>query len=182
MPLFYRDLRERALAETYHRYYRQLCAVAASVLDGDTALAQDAVQEAWLRLNAPGVRERIDTGDTSRLRGLLLVTVRNAARNLRRGKREQTLPEEGWAVFEEPSPGPAEQTEREAAMAALRRGLQALPAADHDVLLLQYVQGYSAAEIAAVLGISEGAVRQRAHRARQRLKMLLQQEGYDDEL
>lgn len=182
MPLFYRDLRERALAETYHRYYRQLCAVAASVLDGDTALAQDAVQEAWLRLNAPGVRERIDTGDTSRLRGLLLVTVRNAARNLRRGKREQTLPEEGWAVFEDSSPGPAEQTEQEAAVAALRRGLQALPAADHDVLLLQYVQGYSAAEIAAVLGISEGAVRQRAHRARQRLKMLLQQEGYDDEL
>lgn len=182
MPLFYRDLRERALAETYHRYYRQLCAVAASVLDGDTALAQDAVQEAWLRLNAPGVRERIDTGDTSRLRGLLLVTVRNAARNLRRGKREQTLPEEGWAVFEAPSPGPAEQTEREAAVAALRRGLQALTAADHDVLLLQYVQGYSAAEIAAVLGISEGAVRQRAHRARQRLKKLLQQEGYDDEL
>lgn len=182
MPLFYRDLRERALAETYHRYYRQLCAVAASVLDGDTALAQDAVQEAWLRLNAPGVRERIDTGDTSRLRGLLLVTVRNAARNLRRGKREQTLPEEGWAVFEDPSLGPAEQTEREAAVAALRRGLQALPAADHDVLLLQYVQGYSAAEIAAVLGISEGAVRQRTHRARQRLKKLLQQEVYDDEL
>ena len=60
--------------------------------------------------------------------------------------------------------------------------MQALPAADHDVLLLQYVQGYSAAEIAAVLGISEGAVRQRAHRARQRLKKLLQQEGYDDEL
>ena len=31
-------------------------------------------------------------------------------------------------------------------MAALRRGLQALPAADHDVLMLQYVQGLSAAD------------------------------------
>ena len=66
-------------------------------------------------------------------------------------------------------------------MAALRRGLQALPAADHDVLMLQYVQGLSAAECAAVLGISEGAVRQRAHRARNRLKQILQQEGLDDD-
>ena len=84
MPLFYRDLHLRALEAAYHRHYDQLCAVAAAVLGGDAALAQDAVQEAWLRLNAPGVRERIRTEDADRLRGLLLVTVRNAARNLRR--------------------------------------------------------------------------------------------------
>lgn len=82
MPLFYRDLHLRALEAAYHRHYDQLCAVAAAVLGGDAALAQDAVQEAWLRLNAPGVRERIRTDDTDRLRGLLLVTVRNAARTM----------------------------------------------------------------------------------------------------
>ena len=95
MPLFYRDLHLRALEAAYHRHYDQLCAVAAAVLGGDAALAQDAVQEAWLRLNAPGVRERIRTDDADRLRGLLLVTVRNAARNLRRAApaaRELTLP------------------------------------------------------------------------------------------
>ena len=182
MPLFDRDRREKTLARVYHQSYDRLCAVAAAVLGGDKALAQDAVQEAWLRLNAPGVRERIDLSDPDRLRGLLLVTVRNAARNLRRGSREQTLPEEGWALLPDPAPGPAEQAEQAAAVAALRRGLRALPAADHDVLLLQYVQGFSAAETAAVLGITEGAVRQRAHRARERLRKLLEQEGYDDEL
>lgn len=181
MPLFDRDRREKTLARVYHQNYDRLCGVAATVLGGDKALAQDAVQEAWLRLNAPGVRERIDLSDPDRLRGLLLVTVRNAARNLRRGSREQTLPEEGWALLPDPAPGPAEQTEQAAAVAALRRGLRALPAADHDVLLLQYVQGFSAAETAAVLGITEGAVRQRAHRARERLRKLLEQEGYDDE-
>lgn len=182
MPLFYRDLRERALAETYHRYYRQLCAVAASVLDGDTALAQDAVQEAWLRLNAPGVRERIDTGDTSRLRGLLLVTVRNAARNLRRGKREQILPEEGWAVFEDPSPGPAELRQSRPrnipahTVAAERRDRRQAAPASPGAAPPPPLPAPS------VRHISEGAVRQRANRARQRLKKLLQQEGYDDEL
>lgn len=180
MPLLDRDGREKTLTRVYHQYYHRLCAVAAAVLGGDRALAQDAVQEAWLRLNAPGVRERIDVSDPDRLRGLMLVTVRNAARNLRRGSREQTLPEEGWAVLPDPAPGPAEQTEQAAAVAALRRGLRALPAADHDVLLLQYVQGFSAAETATVLGISEWAVRQRAHRARKRLRKLLEQEGYDD--
>ena len=112
MPLFYRDLHLRALEAAYHRHYDQLCAVAAAVLGGDAALAQDAVQEAWLRLNAPGVRERIRTDDADRLRGLLLVTVRNAARNLRRAApaaRELTLPEEGWATLPDPAPGPAEQ-------------------------------------------------------------------------
>ncbi len=180
MPLFDRDRREKTLARVYHQSYDRLCAVAAAVLGGDRHLAQDAVQEAWLRLNAPGVRERMDISDPDRLRGLLLVTVRNAARNLRRGSREQTLPEEGWAVLPDPAPGPAEQTEQAAAVAALRRGLRALPAADHDVLLLQYACGCSAAQIAAVLGISEGAVRQRAHRARNRLRKLLEEEGYHE--
>ena len=46
MPLFYRDLHLRALEAAYHRHYDQLCAVAAAVLGGDAALAQDAVQEA----------------------------------------------------------------------------------------------------------------------------------------
>lgn len=170
---------EETLARVYHARYARLCAVAAAVLGGDKHLAQDAVQEAWLRLNAPRVLETLDPAP-DRLAGLLLVTVRNAARNLRRGSRELTLPEEGWAVLPDPAPGPAEQTEQAAAVAALRRGLRALPAVDHDVLLLQYAYGCSAAQIAALLGVSEGAVRQRAHRARKRLRQLLEEEGYHE--
>ena len=135
MPLFYSDLHLRALEAAYHRHYDQLCAVAAAVLGGEAALAQDAVQEAWLRLNAPGVRERIRTDDADRLRGLLLVTVRNAARNLRRAApaaRELTLPEEGWATLPDPAPGPAEQAEQADAVAALRRGLQKRGAAAEE--------------------------------------------------
>lgn len=67
--MFGRDAREQTLAWLYHRQYRRLCAVAAAVLGGDKALAQDAVQNAWLRLSAPGVRERIETEDETRLRG-----------------------------------------------------------------------------------------------------------------
>lgn len=178
--MFGRDAREQTLARLYHRQYSRLCAVAAGVLGGDKALAQDAVQNAWLRLSAPGVRERIETEDEPRLRGLLLVTVRNAARNLRRDSRELTLPEEGWAVLPDPAPGPAETAERAAAVAALQRGLQTLPAVDHDLLLLRYGYGFSAAETAALLGMTEGAVRQRAHRARARLRQWMEQEGYHD--
>lgn len=174
--MFGRDAREQTLARLYHRQYRRLCAVAAAVLGGDKALAQDAVQNAWLRLSAPGVRERIETEDETRLRGLLLVTVRNAARNLRRDIRELTLPEEGWAVLPDPAPGPAEAAERADAVAILQRGLQTLPAVDHDLLLLRYGYGFSAAETAALLGMTEGAVRQRAHRARKRLRQWMEQE------
>lgn len=108
------------------------------------------------------------------------MTVRNAARNLRRDSRELTLPEEGWAVLPDPAPGPAEAAERADAVAVLQRGLQTLPAVDHDLLLLRYGYGFSAAETAALLGMSEGAVRQRAHRARKRLRQWMEQEGYHE--
>ncbi len=95
MPLFDRDRREKTLARVYHQNYDRLCGVAAAVLGGDKALAQDAVQEAWLRLNAPGVRERIDLSDPDRLRGLLLVTVRQRAHRARERLRK-LLEQEGY--------------------------------------------------------------------------------------
>lgn len=181
MLLSYYDLHAHALEKIYEKYFDQLCAVAAAILGGDTDLAQDAVQEAWLRLNDPKVKKRIDTSNQKKLKGLLLVTVKNTARNMIRGRREQTLSDEGWATLHDPFPGPEEQTEHITLMKAMQNALRTLSADDRDVLMLQYVQDFSSAEIAVVLGVSETAVRQRSHRARKRLRKLLQQEGYNDE-
>lgn len=136
---------EDTLARVYHARYARLCAVAAAVLGGDRHLAQDAVQEAWLRLNAPGVREKLDP-DPDRLAGLLLVTVRNAARNLRRGSRELTLPEEGWAVLPDPAPGPTDLTPD-----ALKEGSRVTyPAADCYYVVDYF--GVDLEDVCAILG------------------------------
>jgi len=62
----------------------------------------------------------------------------------------------------------------------LARGLAALPEGQRVTLLLKDVYGLSVREIATELGIEEGAVKVRVHRARKRLKELLQ-DGNGDE-
>jgi RNA polymerase sigma-70 factor (ECF subfamily) len=55
----------------------------------------------------------------------------------------------------------------------VRRALAALPDRDREVLVLRYLEGLSTAEAAAVLGITEGAVKVRHVRAIERLRALL---------
>lgn len=53
----------------------------------------------------------------------------------------------------------------------------AAPEADRAVLYLFYYEGYTTGEIGALLGISQSAVTTRLQRARQKLKLTLEQEG-----
>jgi RNA polymerase sigma-70 factor, ECF subfamily len=57
----------------------------------------------------------------------------------------------------------------------LSRGLAALPEGQRVALLLKDVYGLSVREIAQELGIEEGAVKVRVHRARRKLKELLEE-------
>jgi RNA polymerase sigma-70 factor (ECF subfamily) len=70
--------------------------------------------------------------------------------------------------------GPSQHLQREEARQRVRRALARLPAADREVLALRHLEGLSVAEAAAVLGVSEGAVKTRDLRALQRLRALLQ--------
>ena len=58
----------------------------------------------------------------------------------------------------------------------LARGLALLPAGQRACLLLKDVYGLSVREIAQEVGIEEGAVKVRLHRARKRLKEMLEEE------
>jgi RNA polymerase sigma-70 factor (ECF subfamily) len=72
------------------------------------------------------------------------------------------------------SSGPSAGLRREERRALARRGLDRLPERDREVLVLRYLEQLSTAEAAAVLGISEGAVKLRLLRALQRLRELLE--------
>ena len=58
----------------------------------------------------------------------------------------------------------------------VRAALEALPERDRDVLVLRYLEDLSTADAAAVLGVSEGAVKMRLLRALQRLRDVLGEE------
>jgi RNA polymerase sigma-70 factor (ECF subfamily) len=72
-----------------------------------------------------------------------------------------------------PSTGLRRQERRERVRAALAR----LAERDREVLVLRHLEDLSTAEAAAVLGISEGAVKVRLLRAMQRLRDLLDEES-----
>ncbi|MFH1706327.1 MAG: RNA polymerase sigma factor, partial [Planctomycetota bacterium] len=85
-------------------------------------------------------------------------------------------PEEGGI----PEPAATERTAAPVPLAAaLERALQALPAAQREVFLLHAVEGFSHADAAAVLGITETNARVQYHRARTALRERLdrKQEG-----
>ena len=56
-----------------------------------------------------------------------------------------------------------------------------LPLKYRSVILLYYYEGYSYAETAWILGISEGAVKMRASRAREMLRIKLEKEEADED-
>src|SRR5262245_12846323 len=67
---------------------------------------------------------------------------------------------------------PSVKARREEAQARVRAALERLSASDREVLVLRHLEQLSVKEVAAVLGIREGAVSVRVLRALQRLRAL----------
>jgi RNA polymerase sigma-70 factor (ECF subfamily) len=72
-----------------------------------------------------------------------------------------------------PSGTPSNRVIREEMYARVRQALTALADAEREVLLMRYVEQLPVADIAAVLGISEAAVKMRHRRALDRMSRLL---------
>jgi RNA polymerase sigma-70 factor (ECF subfamily) len=76
--------------------------------------------------------------------------------------------------------GPSAAARRHEAQQRARAALAALPEQDREVLALRYLEQLSAREAAAVLGLTEAALKSRALRAMQRLRALLEGESHEE--
>jgi RNA polymerase sigma-70 factor, ECF subfamily len=79
--------------------------------------------------------------------------------------------------FRAPEPGPERLLEQHHLTAQVHRSLAALSEATRRAVVLHYLDGHSQAEIAALLGLSAGAVKTRLSRARERLRRELAPEA-----
>jgi RNA polymerase sigma-70 factor (ECF subfamily) len=154
-----------ALAELFHSYSAEVHRTAYFLtLSADDA--EDVVQDVFI-----GLPEALAafSGDGSFAGWLRAVTIRTTLMRLRAGRRR-----EATAI---------RATPREAAVAmqagidrlAIEAALAALPADLRTVFVLRVVEGYSHAEIATLLGIRKGTSEVRFHRARRRLRDLLEE-------
>jgi RNA polymerase sigma factor (sigma-70 family) len=150
-------------------YLDDVYAVAYRVL-GDRELAQDAAQDAFV--NALGALHRF-RGDASFRTWLLRIAV-NAARSLarRRTRRREVALAAAVAVpagGEDPASLAIAQTEGE----RVRGALQRLPEKQRLCVSLRVYRGLSYAEIAAIVGGTEGAARVNYHLGIKRLREVL---------
>jgi len=158
-----------ALDDAYHLHAPRCRAVARRTL-ADDALAQDAVQEAFLAL------WRHRSGLVVKDAGLgpwLVVVTRNAALNMARTGRRRSARETSRGPDEHLHEDPAEIAAARAQAAEVRLAIDGLPDEQRSVIRLAYFEGATLAEVAARTGAPLGTVKRRAQLALVRLARAL---------
>jgi len=138
-------------------------------LVGDRQEAEDVAQDAYVRVfrSVAGFR-----GEAQFETWLYRIVANAAMTRLRKRRRFGDLPRE---PSDEPARSGSSERPDDRALdrVTLERALRKLPDAMRTVVLLKDVYGLSCREIGKGLGVSEGAVKVRLHRARRRLKEAL---------
>ena len=161
-----------ALAELYDRYGRAAYGLALRILR-DPALAQDAVQDAFLAAwrTAAGFDPRRGTAST----WLMTLVHRRAVDVVRREDRRRADPLEDAPV----AAGDAtdEQVELREQRRKVQAALEVLTPAERESLELAYYGGLSQSEIAEKLGLPLGTVKSRMFSGLGRLRETLGESG-----
>ena len=151
----------------YESYEKKLFAVALRILENNEK-AEDAVQQAWLRIIQHW--ERVSCLEWDLAGGYAVTIVKNAAIDiLRQEKRVEPLP-----VTWDPPAREESQDEYQYLVSLI----QTLPDTYRRILELKYVEEYSNREIAKRLKMNEATVATRARRGKMMLRERLDKEGF----
>ena len=163
-----------AMDDLIRATYQDVYALSRRLL-GDPSDAADATQEVYVRVVRSVLGFR---GESTFGTWLHRVTVNVCMTALRaRGDIRARGQSAGWAEMDveiaDPAANPESRAETADLAARTARALGELPEDAREVVVLRDVQGLSTKEAASVLGISEGAVKVRLHRAHARLRELV---------
>ena len=154
---------EDDIAEVVNRYSAVIIRIACHYLKSNTD-AEDATQTVFIRWLEK--RPVFDT-EEHRKAWFIRTTVNVCKNQLNSAWRRKTV-----HVDELPEPETGES-------GSVLEEVLALPEKFRAVVYLYYFEGYDLREIAGILKISEGTVRSRMYRARQKLKFELEDTGYE---
>jgi RNA polymerase sigma-70 factor (ECF subfamily) len=153
-----------SFSELVKRHHRRIFNIACRIL-GDREAAADATQEAFLsayeHLGEFEERARFSTWITR----IAVNRCRNVLRSAAVSRRE-ALDD----PVADPRPGPEAQAGAREIAGHLARALAAIDADHREVIVLREIEGLPYDAIAEVLGVEEGTVKSRLHRARAALR------------
>ena len=166
---------DRSLIEELYIKYEQAMYNSAIGILHNKYDAEDAVQEAFLRIiNNIEKIKRVPADE----RGYYIVIIsRNTSVNLLRKKeRRNEITIEG--IYDMPDDISIEDiTESENGVENIKRALSTLADTDFEVLNMSLIHGFTNNEISEMLGIGDGAVRQRLYKAKKNLRKALEKEN-----
>lgn len=147
----------------------------------DVALAEEITQEVFLALLTQ--IGRFDAGRGKLSTWLCGIARRQLWKHLERSEPAPmfNFDEEGAEELRCPNDGPAESLLRREVVAAVRAGMDDLPPALREVVILCALEEMSYEQAAQVLAVPVGTVRSRLHRAKARLAGLLRAEMVNTE-
>ena len=153
---------EGAFRALYRRHNPKVYRFVLRMVGGDTAEAEDIMQETWLRAARALERFRWQSALSSWLSGIAL----NRVRELARKKKRSLVEVDGeWEM----PVAPQDSGKR----IDLERALELLPPGFRTVLVLHDVEGFTHQEIGGQLGITDGTSKSQLHGARKAMRRLL---------
>jgi RNA polymerase sigma-70 factor (ECF subfamily) len=163
--------RERDVREAYAAHSGELYGFAVRSL-GDAGLAEEAVQETFLRAWKAGERYDPEIGS---LRTWLFAILRNVVIDL--GRARASRPRVGPETGIEPSVEPLEQ-----ALLAwqVEEAMRRIGEDHRRVLLETHFKARPYAEVAEEMGVPEGTIKSRVYYGLKALRVALEEMGYED--
>jgi len=159
----------QAFAVLFERHERMVLRTALRLL-GRLDLAQDAAQEAFLRLH----RHLARFDESRELGPWLYRVVVNVCRDAaRRGRGARLVALEDAAALASPSEGAGAREEsllRDEQRRLVQAALLTLPAREREAIVLRDIEGLTSDEVARILGSSAGTVRSQVAAARLKIK------------
>jgi len=157
---------KEAFGAVVERYQSLVCAVTYSAT-GDVGTSEELAQETFVR----AWRNLRQLEDPGKFRAWLCTIARNLTNTLHRGSRRIAAhPLERAAGLSATGPGPDEAASAKERQEIVWAAMERVPLQYREPLVLFYRRQQSVSEVAADLGLSEDAVRQRLHRGRQLIK------------
>ena len=160
-----RDLTLHRLVDAYQTELKRLCFICLK----DRMLAEDAVQETFMKVYRKMDALRPELNEKAWLYKIAV----NCCRDMRRSAWFKRV---NRRVTPDLLPDPAAPPPSDEAI-DLNRAIARLNDKQREVILLRYYQGFSEAEIADILRLSQSSVSGRLKRAKEQLQALLQAES-----